>query len=68
MIELEQPNNAEMIYIFLSEDHKVMIPFKGSEQEMLDYWDLLAERGLRIDRIEHQFIQTIDKNPFTPLL
>lgn len=68
MFDLQKPDKENMIYIFLSEDKKVMIPFKGSEQEMYDYWDVLAERGLRIDRIECQYIQTAENNPYTPLL
>ena len=57
-----------MIWVFVSEDTKVVIPFQGSEQEALDYWDILAERGLRIHRLEHAMIQTADRNPYTPLL
>lgn len=61
-------NKNKMIYIFVSEDGKVVLPFQGSEQEMLDYWDILAERGMRINRIEHQYIHTTENNPYTPLL
>ena len=31
----KNPNKENMIYLFLSEDHKTMLPFKGSESEML---------------------------------
>ncbi len=64
----KNPDKENMIYLFLSEDHKIMLPFKGSESEMLQLWDVLAERGLRIDRIEHQYIWTAENNPYTPLL
>jgi hypothetical protein len=57
-----------MIYIFIGEEEKFVAPFKGTESEMLQYWDLLAERGARIKEIHHMVIQTIDKNPYTPLL
>lgn len=66
--ELSKPDFSKMIWIFLSEDNKVMIPFQGSEQEALDYWDILAERGMRIQKLEHAMIQTAERNPFTPLL
>ena len=59
---------SRMIWIFVSEDDKVIIPFEGSEQEALDYWDILAERGMRIHRLEHQMVQTADRNPYSPLL
>ena len=68
-MNLEKPSDlGEMIYIFVSEDGKIVLPFKGSEQEAYDYWDLLAERGLRISAMHHQLIQTADRNPYTPLL
>lgn len=58
----------KMIWIFVSEDGKAVIPFQGSEQEALNYWDVLAERGMRIHRLEHQLVQTANRNPYTPLL
>lgn len=68
MFDLEKSNWNNMIYIFVSEDGKVVLPFKGTEQEMYDYWDILAERGMRIDRIEYQYVHTAENNPYTPLL
>jgi hypothetical protein len=65
----EENNVDNMIYIFVSEDGKVVLPFRGTEKEMYDYWDILSERGLmKIDRIEYLFVHTADKNPYTPLL
>ena len=57
MFEIPKPDQSKMIWVFVSEDDKIIIPFQGSEQEAYDYWDILAERGMRIDR-----------NPYTPLL
>lgn len=65
---LPKPDVSKMIWVFVSEDDKIVIPFQGSEQEALDYWDILAERGMRIHRLEHAMIQTADRNPYTPLL
>ena len=59
---------GEMIYIFIGEDNRFILPFKGSEAEMNQMWDMLAERGIRIKAIHHMLIQTIDRNPYTPLL
>ena len=67
-LDMSQEKNSKMIWIFVSEDDKIIIPFQGSEQEAYNYWDILAERGMRIHRLEHQMIQTADKNPYTPLL
>lgn len=61
-------NNEDMIYIFVDMDRKVLIPFRGTEKEMLDMWDILTEQGMNIDRAENLLIWTKDKNPFTPLL
>lgn len=58
----------DMIYIFVDMNRKVLIPFKGSENEMLDMWDILVEQGMEIDRAENVAIWTKDRNPFTPLL
>lgn len=69
MLTVQQPKDlGEMIYIFVGEEEKFVLPFKGSESEMLQYWDLLAERGVRIKEIHHILVETIDKNPYTPLL
>ena len=35
--ELSKPDFSKMIWIFLSEDNKVIIPFQGSEQEALEH-------------------------------
>lgn len=68
-MKIEKPEDlGEMVYIFVGEEEKFIMPFKGSESEMLQYWDLLAERGVRIKEIHHLLIETIDKNPYTPLL
>lgn len=68
-MKMEKPEDlGEMVYIFVGEEEKFIMPFKGSESEMLQYWDLLAERGVRIKEIHHLLIETIDKNPYTPLL
>lgn len=61
-------NDEDMIYIFVDMDRKVLIPFRGTEEEMLDMWDILTEQGMNIDRAENLLIWTKDKNPFTPLL
>jgi hypothetical protein len=66
--EMKDQDKSKMIWIFVSEDDKILIPFQGSEQEAYDYWDILAERGLRIHRLEHLIIQTAERNPYTPLL
>ena len=69
MIELKKPEDlGEMIYIFVGEEETFILPFKGTESEMFQYWDVLAERGIRIKRIHHMVIHTADKNPYTPLL
>lgn len=60
--------DEDMIYIFIDMDRKVLIPFRGTEEEMLDMWDILTEQGMNIDRAENLLIWTKDKNPFTPLL
>lgn len=68
-MQLQKPEDiGEMIYIFIGEEDNFIIPFKGSESEMLQYWDLLAERGVRIKRIHHMVVEDIEKNPYTPLL
>lgn len=59
---------GEMIFIFVSKDGKIILPFKGTEKEAEYYWKILEENGMKIDRLEHQMVQTINKNPFTPLL
>lgn len=56
---------GEMVYIFVSDDGKIVLPFQGTEQEMENYWEILEKNGLSIDRIEHQLIQTADRNPYT---
>lgn len=66
--EMAYTKDRRMIWLFISEDGKVVIPFDGSEQEAYDYWDILAERGLRIRQLEYVSIQTADRNPYTPLL
>lgn len=69
IFELEKPSDlGEMIYIFMGEDDRFILPFKGSEAEMNQMWDMLAERGIRIKTIHHMLIQTIDRNPYSPLL
>ena len=68
MFELPKPDQSKMIWVFVSENDKIIIPFQGSEQEAYDYWDILAERGMRVHRLEHLMIQTVDRNPYTPLL
>lgn len=69
IFELEKPSDlGEMIYIFIGEDDRFILPFKGSEAEMNQMWDMLAERGIRIKTIHHMLIQTIDRNPYSPLL
>lgn len=60
--------NEDMIYIFVDTTQKVLIPFRGTEAEMLDMWDILTDQGLKIDRAENVAIWTKDRNPFTPLL
>lgn len=62
------PDLGEMIYIFIGEDNRFIMPFKGSEAEMEQMWDMLAERGVRIKAIHHLLVQTADRNPYTPLL
>ena len=42
----KNPDKENMIYLFLSEDHKIMLPFKGSESEMLQLWDVLAQKTI----------------------
>lgn len=69
IFELEKPSDlGEMIYIFIGEDDRFILPFKGSEAEMNQMWDMLAERGIRIKTIHHMLIQTADRNPYSPLL
>lgn len=69
IFELEKPSDlGEMIYIFMGEDDRFILPFKGSEAEMNQMWDMLAERGIRIKTIHHMLIQTADRNPYSPLL
>ena len=58
----------DTIYIFIDMDRKVLIPFRGTEEEMLDMWDILTKQGMKIDRAENVLIWTKDRNPFTPLL
>lgn len=58
----------DTIYIFVDMDRKVLIPFRGTEQEMLDMWDILTKQGMKIDRAENVLIWTKDRNPFTPLM
>lgn len=58
----------DTIYIFVNMDRKVLIPFRGTEEEMLDMWDILTKQGMKIDRAENVLIWTKDRNPFTPLL
>ena len=68
-MQLQKPEDiGEMIYIFIGEEDNFIVPFKGSESEMLQYCDLLAERGVRIKRIHHMIIEDIERNPYTPLL
>lgn len=67
-LDASSEKSNKMIWIFVSEDDKIIIPFQGSEQEAYDYWDILAERGMRIHRLEHQLILTADRNPYSPLL
>lgn len=45
--------NEDMIYIFTDSTQKVLIPFKGTEAEMLDIWDILMNQELKIDRVEN---------------
>lgn len=61
-------NDEDMIYIFVDMDRKVLIPFRGTEEEMLDMWDILTKQGMKIDRAENVLIWTKDRNPFTSLL
>lgn len=61
-------NDEDMIYIFVDMDRKVLIPFRGTEEEMLDMWDILTKQGMKIDRAENLLIWTKDRNPFTSLL
>jgi hypothetical protein len=69
IIEIDKPSDlGEMIYIFVGEDSRFILPFKGSEAEMNQMWDMLAERGVRIKAIHHMLIQTADRNPYSPLL
>ena len=70
IFKLEKPPSdlGEMIYIFIGEDDRFILPFKGSEAEMNQMWDMLAERGIRIKVIHHMLVQTADRNPYTPLL
>lgn len=69
IIKLAKPSDlGEMIYIFVGEDNRFILPFKGSEAEMNQMWDMLAERGIRIKAIHHMLIQTADRNPYSPLL
>ena len=69
IFKLEKPSDlGEMIYIFIGEDDRFILPFKGSEAEMNQMWDMLAERGIRIKVIHHMLVQTADRNPYTPLL
>ena len=58
----------DTIYIFVDMDRKVLIPFRGTEEEMLDMWDILTKQGMKIDRAENVLIWTKDRNPFTPLM
>lgn len=69
IFELEKPSDlGEMIYIFIGEDDRFILPFKGSEAEMNQMWDMIAERGVRIKAIHHMLVQTTDRNPYSPLL
>ena len=69
VFNLEKPSDlGEMIYIFIGEDNRFILPFKGSEAEMNQMWDMLAERGVRIKTIHHMLVQTTDRNPYSPLL
>lgn len=69
IFEVEKPSDlGEMIYIFVGEDPRFILPFKGTEAEMDQMWDMLAERGVRIRAIHHMLVETIDRNPYTPLL
>lgn len=67
-LNADTKTDNKMIWIFISEDNNIIIPFQGSEQEAYDYWDILSEKNIEIHRLEHQLIQTADRNPFTPLL
>lgn len=69
VLEIDKPPDlGEMIYIFVGEDSRFIMPFKGSESEMEQMWDMLAERGIRIKAIHYMLVQTTDRNPYTPLL
>lgn len=69
VLKIEKPRDlGEMIYIFIGEDDRFILPFKGTEAEMEQMWDVLTERGVRIKIVHHMLIETIDRNPYTPLL
>jgi len=63
-MELEKPDPSKMIWLLFNEDEKTVVSFQGSEQECLDLWDKMSERGIRIIKIEHQPVWTKDRNPF----
>ena len=69
VFDIEQPKTSlgEMIYIFVGEDSRFILPFKGTESEMDQMWDLLKDKGVRIKSIYHMLVQTADRNPYTPL-
>lgn len=63
-----QFSEEDMIYIFVDMNQKILIPFKGTEDEMQNMWNTLVEQGMNIDRAENVLIWTKDRNPFTPLM
>lgn len=60
--------DENMIYVFVNADGKILIPFKGTEEEMLEMWEVLKDQNMEIDRAEYTLIWTMERNPFTPLL
>lgn len=68
MLYIDSKIEEDMIYVFIDVDQKILIPFRGTEEEMLDMWKVLTSQGMNIDRAENLLIWTKEKNPFTPLL
>lgn len=60
--------DQNMIYIFAEKDNKILIPFRGTEKEMYEMWDILKDQGMEIEEAHYVLIWTKDRNPFTPLL
>ena len=68
MYEVKGINNdtlkRKMMYILSSEDRMVVAAFDGSESDLDNLLDQMAQTGHRIIRVDHVMIWTADNNPF----